>query len=79
MFMMRVVRCWHRLPREATDAPSGPGWMDGQPDLVGGVPAHSRGLELDDLEGLFQPMPICHSMILKSFPADTCPICVPIP
>ena len=21
-FTMRVVRCWHRLPREAVDAPS---------------------------------------------------------
>ena len=22
LFTMRVVRCWHRLPREAVDAPS---------------------------------------------------------
>lgn len=26
----------------------------GQPDLVGGIPAHSRGLEPDSLEGPFQ-------------------------
>ena len=40
-FTMRVVRCWHRLPREAVDAPSIPGgvqgqvgWGPGQPGLV---------------------------------------------
>ena len=38
-FSQRVVRPWHRVPREAVDAPSlevlkmGPG----QPDLVGGI------------------------------------------
>jgi len=25
------------------------GWGPGQPDLIGGYPAHSRGLELDGL------------------------------
>ena len=28
-----------------------------QPGLVEGVPAHGRGLELDGLQGLFQPKP----------------------
>jgi len=31
------------------------GWGPGQPDLVGGSPAHSRDLELDNLQGPFQP------------------------
>ena len=31
------------------------GWGFEQPGLVGGVPAYSRGLELDDLKGPFQP------------------------
>lgn len=34
-----------------------PGWAFEQPGLVGGVPAYSRGLELDDLKGSFQPKP----------------------
>ena len=40
-FTERVVRCWNRLPREAVDAPSIPGgvqgqvgWGPGQPGLV---------------------------------------------
>jgi len=45
---MRMVKPWHRLPREAVDAPpwkcSRPGWMVfEQPALVEGVPAHGRG------------------------------------
>lgn len=35
-----------------------------QPGLVGSVPAQDRGLELDGLEGPFQPKPSCGSMIL---------------
>jgi len=31
------------------------GWGCEQPGLQGGVPAYSRGLELDDLKGPFQP------------------------
>jgi len=39
-FPMRVVRHWHRLPREAVDVPP---WFKArleQPGLVEGVPAH---------------------------------------
>ena len=38
------------------------GWGFEQPGLVGGVPAYSRGLELDDLEGPLQPKPFYASM-----------------
>ena len=43
---MRVMRHWHRLPREAVDAPSlEGGWMGfEQPGLVEAVPAHGRGI-----------------------------------
>jgi len=51
---LRVVRHWHRLPREAAAALSLAvlkARVDGfeQPGLVEGVPAHGRGVELDDL------------------------------
>jgi len=39
------------------------GCGSGQPGLVVGGPAHSRGLELDDHCGPFQPRPFCGSMI----------------
>ena len=39
------------------------GCGSGQPGLVVGDPAHSRGLELDDHRGPFQPRPFCSSMI----------------
>jgi len=53
-----------QLPREAVDAPSTPGGVEGQvgwgpgqsnlvPDLVAGSPACSRGLELGDPWGPF--------------------------
>jgi len=50
----RVVRCWHRMLREAVGAPSlevqgQVGWDPGQPEPVGGSPAHGSREELDDL------------------------------
>ena len=33
------------------------GWGSEQPGLEGGVPAYSRGSELGDLTGPFQPKP----------------------
>jgi len=40
------------------------GWGCEQPGLEGDVPAYSRGLELGDLKGLFQPKLFYDSMIL---------------
>ena len=40
------------------------GWGCEQPGLEGGVPAYSRGLELDDLRGPFQPKPFYDSVFL---------------
>ena len=52
--MMRVVKHWHRLPREVGDAP--PGNIQGQVGkgskqlgLVEDVPGHCRGFGPDDL------------------------------
>jgi len=50
----RLVQLCKRLLGEAVDAThiSGSFWAGQafeQPDLVGGVPAHGRGLELNDL------------------------------
>ena len=48
-FTQRVVRRWHRLPREATDTlvlemfKGQVGWGPGQPHLVGGNPDQGRG------------------------------------
>jgi len=59
-----------QLPREAVDAPSTPGgvqgqvgWGPGQPGLVlnveVGVPACGGGLEIHDTWCPFQPWPFC--------------------
>jgi len=49
---MRVVRPWHKLPREAVAAPPPAvlkiGWSSEHPGLVEDVPAHGRGLEPDN-------------------------------
>jgi len=43
---------------------SWPGWVGfEQPGLEGGVPAYSRGLELHDLKGPFQPRPFYDSIV----------------
>ena len=47
------------------------GWGFEQPGLEGGVPAYSRGLELDDLKGPCQPN---HSMILWLTKARRLPV-----
>lgn len=53
--LVRGVRCWNRLPREAVGSLSlkcsGLGWMGPrQPDPVSGNPAHGTRLELDDFK-----------------------------
>jgi len=66
---MRVVRHWHRLPREAVDAPSLEAFkarLDGAlSNLVWWKVSllMAGGLEPDDLEGPFQPLPSYDSMV----------------
>ena len=50
----RPVRCWHSCPEKLwCTIPGGAQGQVGlgpeQPELVGGSPAHGRGLELSDL------------------------------
>ena len=45
------------------------GWGCEQPGPEGGVPAYSRGLELGDLKGPFQPKPFCESTLIL-FPGN---------
>mgnify|MGYP001855436156 CR=1 FL=1 len=61
------------MPEHVAQRGSGctlPGSVQGQagwgsePGLVGGDPVYSRGLELDDLKGPFQPKPFRDSMLL---------------
>ena len=40
------------------------GWGPGQPELVGGSPAHGREMEHHGLYGLFQPKPFYDSLII---------------
>jgi len=68
LFTMRVVRPWHRLPREAVAAPSLAVFkarLDGAlSNLVWWKLSllMAGGLEPDDLSGPFQPKPFCDSM-----------------
>jgi len=69
-FTVRVVKHWHRLPREAVAAPSLAVFnarLDGaQSNLVWWKMSllMAEGLEPDDLYGAFQPKPCYDSMIL---------------
>ena len=38
------------------------GWGPGQPELMCGSPAHNMGLELNDLQGPFQPKAFCDAV-----------------
>jgi len=78
-FTQRVMTHWNRLPKEIVDAPSldpHPLWMpqgqaacgSGQPGLVVGNPAHSRGVETNDDCGPFQPRPFYDSTIHTAAP-----------
>jgi len=57
-FTQRVVRRWHSCPEKLwCPIPGGAqgqgGWGPGQPELVGGSPAHGRGRGLGELCGPF--------------------------
>lgn len=76
LFIQRVVRHWNRLPSEAVGAQSlevfnarldsSLGSLMGINlySLVGINHANSKGLELDNLYGLFQPKTFSYSLIL---------------
>ena len=69
---MRVVRHWHRLPREAVDAPSLEALKARlESSLVnslgyGRCPCLQQGVRLGELQGPFQPKPFYPSVILCS-------------
>ena len=63
----RAVRPWHSCPEKLwCPIPGGAqgqvGWSSGQPELVGGSPAHNTGLGLGGLWGPFQLKPSCDPM-----------------
>ena len=60
LFTQKVVRHWNRLAKEVVDAPSLEAFkarLDWAAWSAGWRPAHSRGLELHDHCGPFQPRP----------------------
>ena len=65
---------WNRLPKGGCGCPipagieGQAGCGSGQPGLLFGDPAHSRGLELGEHCGPLQPRPFCGSMILCAPP-----------
>ena len=64
----RAVRCWHSCPEKLwCPIPGGTqgqvGWGPGQPELVGGSPAHSRGWRCVGFEVLSN---LSHSMISRN-------------
>ena len=64
------MRYWNRLPKEVVDAPSLQAFKARLDEAVSNlvqreVLAHSRGLELGDLKGPFQPKPFYESTIIK--------------
>jgi len=62
-FTTAFVLLWLHLA-DGSDTVAFISWYSNNSGLVGGVPAYSRGLELDDLNGLFQPKPFHDSTIL---------------
>jgi len=70
-FTMRVVKHWHRLPRDVVDAPSLEtfkvrGRGSEQPDLAEDVPAYWKGLDEMIFKGPFQPQLFYDSMKLQT-------------
>jgi len=66
-FTVKLVRQRNTLPRAAVDACSLKALsarLDEAVSNPGGVPAYSRGLEINDLKGPFQPKPLNDSMLL---------------
>jgi len=67
-FTQRVVTHWNRFAKGGCGCPIPGGFQgqagcgSGQPGLMVGDPAHSRGLKLNDHCGPFQPRPFCDSM-----------------
>jgi len=64
LFTVRVVRHWHRLPREAVAAPSLVVFKARLNGALNILVWWKVGFELDDLSGPFQPKPFYDSMIL---------------
>ena len=68
-FTVRVVRHWHWLPSGCPSLEAFKARLDRTVSnliLEGGVAAYSRGLELGDLKGPFQPKPFYDSMVVQT-------------